>query len=119
MQKKQKENKQKLNFFLNCCIIVTRNKKERVRVKGKIMQKFLFTLRNSAKNEQVFRFSYILCLFLSSLCFIEQTCLALTALNMIWALYFFKERFATKKNIKQICCHTLLLLFLVQYLSYQ
>ena len=27
MQEKQKENNQKLKFFFNCCIIVTRNKR--------------------------------------------------------------------------------------------
>lgn len=75
------------------------------------MNEFINVLKKNAKNEKVFRFSYILCLFLSCLCFIEPACLGLTTLNMLWALYFFKERFSNK-NIKQICCHTLLLLFL-------
>ena len=80
---------------------------------GAIMEKFKCVLKNRAQDEKIFRISYILCLFLSSLCFIEKACLGLTTLNMLWALYFFKKRFSSKKNIKQICCYALLLLFLI------
>lgn len=77
------------------------------------MKKILCVLKNCTQDEKVFRFSYILCLFLSSLCFIEKACLGLTTLNMLWALYFLKKRFTNKKNMKQIYCHALLLLFLI------
>lgn len=78
-----------------------------------MMKRFIPIFKKGVQDEKIFRFSYILCLFLSSLCFVEYTCMGLTALNMLWALYFFKQRFTNKSGIKQFCHHTLLLLFLI------
>ena len=77
------------------------------------MKHFLFNIKNYIQNERIFRTSYIICLLLSSLCFLEYPCLGLTAVNMIWALYFLKQRFSCPRMLKRLPYGNLLLLFLI------
>lgn len=77
------------------------------------MHNFIATIQSHLKNESFFRLLYITCLFLSSLCFIEQICMILIPCIMLWGFYFIWKRIKTPHNIRKVRYHWILVLFLL------
>lgn len=76
------------------------------------MKKIVCHCKKWLQNEKLFCFSYILCIFFSSLCFVEYAFLGLTALHMVWAFYFIKKKCLNRQFLKNMRYSVLLLLFL-------
>ena len=71
------------------------------------------TIRPLLKSESCFRLIYIINLFLSSLCFLEQFSLTILPIIMVWSFYFLWKRFTSPSRIRNIRYHLILLLFLL------
>lgn len=77
------------------------------------MRDYITTIRPFIKNESFFRLLYIICLFLSSICFLEQICWILIPCIMIWGFYFLWKQIASPHKIRKVRYHWILILFLL------
>lgn len=64
------------------------------------------------KNESQFRLFYVVCLFLSSICFIEKICWILIPFLMLWGAYFLWNHYLFTSQIHKVQYHMTLLLFI-------
>lgn len=77
------------------------------------MSDFIRIIRPFLKNESFFRLIYITCLFLSSICFLEQICWVLIPCIMVWGSYFLWKRISSPQEIRKIRYYLILILFLL------
>lgn len=77
------------------------------------MRDLITTIRPFIKNESLFRLIYIICLYLSTICFLEQVCWVLIPCIMVWGAYFLWKHFTTPHRIRKVRYHWILILFLL------
>lgn len=77
------------------------------------MRDLITTIRPFIKNESLFRLIYIICLYLSTICFLEQVCWVLIPCIMVWGIYFLWKHFTTPHRIRKVRYHWILILFLL------